>query len=154
MKKLIAAVGIILLFITLCFSGCEEVEVKPDYINVNCQVQAYVDLLDKYNNILIEKPVGLMIRVDIIKDGGERFTFHETVDKNGFIYTSPCTFKMYKEQPIEAILEVQGGYKDYYPTSPLSSKTLTWAQVEPTGFGGTYVWTEIFSIKLINTTTP
>jgi hypothetical protein len=66
-----------------------------------------------------------------------------------------CTFKLYREQDIEAVLRVQGGYKDYYPVSAVHFKTLTWAEVEQSvGFGETYSWLPMFQIGLKNDTAP
>jgi hypothetical protein len=154
MRKQLVIMGVCLLFITLCFSGCEEIGMKPDYINVVCVIQANAYLLDKNNNMLDERPVGLLIDVEITKAGGENCNSQQTVNSYGLMGIAKCTFKLYKEQDIEAVLRVQGGYNDFYPVAAVHFKTLTWAEVESVGFGETYSWIPMFQIGLKNETTP
>jgi len=154
MRKQLVIMGVCLLFITLCFSGCEELGMKPDYITVVCVIQANVYLLDKNNNMLTERPIGLLINVEITKAGGENYNSERTVTEYGTIGVARCTFKLYKEQDIEAVLRVQGGYKDFYPVAAVHFKTLTWAEVESVGFGETYSWMPMFQIGLKNETAP
>jgi hypothetical protein len=115
-----------------------------------------VDLLDKYNNTLSEAPVGVPIKVDFIKDGGERFTLQYETYKyiaRAQVHTSIVSFKLYKEQPIEAVMTVQGGYKDYDPTVAVQYQTLSWEQVKAAAdFGGAYSWEPHFYVYLQNST--
>jgi len=153
MKKQIAVIGVILLFVTLCFSGCELLEEKPDYITVTCSAQITSYMLDKYNLLISERPSGLLIRVDFVKDGGERSTFTCTSDSLGIAWTRTTSFKLYKEQPIQAIMTVQGGVLDFYPKEPVQYKTLTWDYVDAAAdFGGSYSWKPVFFVNLYNST--
>jgi hypothetical protein len=155
MDKRFAAVGVILIFVTLCFSGCEILEEKPDYITVRCTASILVSILDKNNNTLNEHPINLPIRVDFIKDGGERFTLQCKTGTFGVAEIETVSFKLYKDQPIEAEMTVQGGYMDYVPTSTFQSQTLTWKMVHVIGgedFGGEYTWTPNFYVFLKNNT--
>ena len=126
-----------MLFITLSFSGCEFL--PKDYITVHCNARIRGTLYDKNNNSLWEFPVDVPIKIDFIKDGGERYTLTCRFDLLGTADTETVSFKLYKEQPIEAVMTVQGGYKTYSPTVTVQYKTLTWEQVEPfADLGGEY----------------
>ena len=153
MKRQLAIMGICLLFITLCFSGCEEIGLEPDYINVVCVIQANAYLLDKNDNMLKERPVGLLIGVRITKAGGENCNSQQAINEYGLMGVARCSFKLYKEQEIEAVLNVQGGYRDFYPVLSVHFQTLTWAEVkESVDFGETYSWMPMFQIGLKNDT--
>jgi hypothetical protein len=153
MKKQIAVIGVILLFVTLCFSGCELLEQKPDYITVICSADIDIACRDKNDDNLRIFVSGLPIRVDFVKDGGERSTLTVISDTFGTATTGTASFKLYKEQPIEATMTVQGGYLDFYPIAPVQYKTLTWEVVDAAAdFGGSYAWEPVFFVDLYNLT--
>jgi hypothetical protein len=155
MKKQLIVIFVVITFLMLCFSGCQQLEVKPDYITVKCRAEIISYIIDKNNNTIEETPVGLTIKVDFIKDGGERFTHQCVVEEfgEGTEYSETVSFKLYKEQPIEAVISVQGGYKDYDPLLAVQYKTLAWAQVKASAdFGGEYSWTPSFEVILQNST--
>jgi hypothetical protein len=153
MDKRFAAILVILLFLTLCFSGCELLETKPDYIIVTCNAEIDIVCRDKNNDNLWIFASGLPIRVDFVKAGGERSTLTCTSDTFGTATTGTTSFKLYKEQPIEATMTVQGGYRDFYPKAPVQYKTLTWEVVDAAAdFGGSYAWNAVFFVDLYNTT--
>jgi hypothetical protein len=151
MKKQLVVIGIIVLFIAVGFSGCTEKQ--KDYITVKCSARITATLFDKNNNSLWEFPVDLPIKVDFIKDGGERFTLTCKIDLVGGADTETVSFKLYKEQPIEAVMTVQGGYQAYSPTVAIQYQTLSWEQVKAVAdFGGEYTWTPHFYVDLQNNT--
>jgi len=156
MKKRLAAIGVIFLFITLCFGGCEELE-KPDYITVECRASITGLLMGKDNATYSwwASPEGLPIRVDFIKAGGESFTLQCEIGMVATAATDIVSFKLYREQPIEAVMTVQGGYQDFYPTVPVQYATLTWETVDAAAdFGGSYYWCPEFKVYLNNDTKP
>lgn len=153
MDKRFAAIWIILLFLTLCFSGCELLETKPDYITVTCSAEIDIACRDKNNDNLKIFVSGLPIRVDFVKAGGERSTLTCTSDIFGIATTGTASFKLYKEQPIEVTMTVQGGYLDFHPKEPVQYKTLTWDEVDAAAdFGGSYAWKPYFFVDLYNST--
>jgi hypothetical protein len=112
-----------------------------------------VFFLIKNNKTLEEIPVGLPIKVDFIKDGGERFTLQCEITTYGDGVTTIVSFKLYKEQPIEAVMTVQGGYKDYDPIRTVQSQILTWERVRRyTVFGEVFDWEPQFTVYLQNNT--
>lgn len=155
MKKHIIAIGVCLLLITLSLSGCELLETKPDYITVTCSAEIDMILKDKNDKTILIFPSGVPVRVDFIKAGGERSTLTCTADIFGIATTGTASFKLYKEQPIEATMTVQGGYLDFHPDAAVQYQTLTWEQVDAAAdFGGSYAWKPYFSVLFYNTTTP
>ena len=122
--------------------GCEGEEPKPDYITVN--------VLTEGNHLLKHVDTGelscdsrvssAIVRVDIIKAGGERFNFYKTIEEPSCYFTTEMvTFKLYREQPIEVVAyseSVPGGY-----TQVRGIDILNWEQVYPSyDFGETYTW--------------
>ena len=141
-------VAVLFLFMTLCCSGCELLEDKPDYITVVCSATIGSMIWDEGGDLLTEKPVGLAVDVEFIKAGGERFSFQRTLNENGYAETGTCSFKLYREQNIQAILRVQGGYKNYTISDTYKFGNLAWSVVEPVGFGETYTWEVPFFVDL------
>lgn len=131
MNKKLIAIGIILGFLVVGLSGCEELEElldKPDYITVtvNCLVEVYLD----YN--IIGKDI--LVRVEIIKAGGERVSEIIKTDAYG---KSPKevtgTFKLYREQSITCIANVilssvEQNYSNHLVFNG-ASRTITWDEI-------------------------
>ena len=149
MKKQIFAIGAILLFITLNFSGCEEIGMKPDYITVNVFVTVYVNLYTSEDTKAEGLPENISVSIKMQKDRGEQLTFEKTTDITGACEASG-SFKLYKEQFIECTATIQGGYKDFYPLAP-AYKMLSWDEVYPENdFGKTYSWYIELFVKMTN----
>jgi len=150
MEKQLVILGICLLFITLNFSGCEEIgipEVKPDYVLVTCRIYIESKIYDANDKLLQEKPEGLLVYITVVKDQGERFNFQKSLDKYGMTTLTECNFKLYKEQGIEMFVTVQGSYKNYSLINQYQKRTLSWDQVQPYASDG-YLWSETFIVKL------
>jgi hypothetical protein len=147
MKRQSIVIVLIFLFLTMCFSGCETIEEK-DYITVVCQATIITSLLDEQDNTVQEAPVGLLLTVEFIKAGGERFSSQCTISTDGTAQSESGSFKLYREQNIEVVVTVQGGYKDYHPMTTNEYATLPWSTVEPTGFGKTYAWNPTLTVFL------
>ena len=139
MKTKITISLLALIFIAGDFiGGCEEEELEPDYITVNVSTIGEVH----YDNLCIDWLEGLTVRIDIVKAGGETFTFERVTNKFCGFEVPTVSFKLYREQPIEAKANVQGGIQGYEFVPAI--KTLNWLDVYPmTDFGETYSW-EVF----------
>jgi len=64
MKKHIFVIGAVLLFLTICFSGCELLEEKPDYITVTVAAMAGVSIMKVTPPDSPEKPAYIFARVN------------------------------------------------------------------------------------------
>jgi len=130
MNKHLIVIGTAVLLLVVGLSGCEELEKlnKPDYITVtvNCLVEVYLD----YN--IIGKDI--LVRVEIIKAGGERVSEIIKTDAHG---DSPKevtgTFKLYREQSITCIANVILSSVEQNYSNQLvfngASRTITWDDV-------------------------
>ena len=146
-KIIISLLG--LLFIAGDFiGGCEEEEEpKPDYITVNVTTNG--SLLRR----LTGSPVtscdvftrGVTVRVDVIKDGGERFNLFTQTDSHCDFTAETVTFNLYREQPIEVIAyaeQVTAGHTQIQGVDYLS-----WDEVYPQkDFGDTYAYSSEVTI--------
>jgi hypothetical protein len=83
---------------------------------------------------------GVTVRVDIIKDGGERFHYFPVTDMSCKFTSSTATFKLYREQPIEIIAYVEAVPAGF--TQIQAVDYLSWDEVYPLyDFGETYNYT-------------
>lgn len=128
--------------------GCEEEEPKPDYITVNVTTEGKfrLQLVGQTATFCYHEMYGKTIRVDVIKDGGERFNLFTQTDNSCNFSTSAVSFKLYREQPIEIITyleQVDSGY-----TQVRGVDYLSWDAVFPQhDFGETYNYNS--SVNLI-----
>ena len=130
-----------ILFLSVCFSGCEEVEdvlgpaeETKNYIvvTVNADICVYNN---SDNSPLVNEPV----RIQIVKAGGERFD--EVVYTNTEGCTSAATaFNVYKEQPVDAYAYPVNHpeVSDFY--------TLPWEVTKSSSVGGQYSWKVMFAL--------
>jgi hypothetical protein len=153
MRKLITILGVCVLFITLSFSGCELLEEEENYITVYIRVHCNVVLFNNQGEWVTAKdPINIPVRIQMIKDGGERFTFNIVTGTSG--YTDPVdgNFKLYKEQRIEVTAETVSGFEDFYEYKA-GFAMLTWAEVDAAAdFGGLYSWSPTVIIEMRNST--
>ncbi|NNG26465.1 MAG: hypothetical protein HKM87_03000 [Ignavibacteriaceae bacterium] len=132
-----------LLLISGAFTeGCEEEEPKPDYITVNVTAAGNMLLKDNTTGELScdSRITSIPVRVDMIKAGGETFTFYATLGpENCYIEAGPATFKLYREQPIEVIAYTETVLPGF--TQIRASEFLSWDEVYPgKDFGETFAW--------------
>jgi len=138
MRKQLVIMGVSLLFITLCFSGCEKIGMKPDHITVNIMAAVFVKIVDANNTITNISVDGISVTIKMIKNGGDQLAF-ERIVQNGLCQATGC-FDLYKEQFIECTATVQSGYNNYYPVAP-GNAMLTWDTVNTSAnFGNMYNW--------------
>jgi|GEM_PF-815310 len=154
LRKLVLCIGIILIFLTLNLTGCEELEkeleIKPDYITVAVNVAVRVRLYSSDNEWLLETPEGLPVSIEMQKSGGEILTFTDEVLFG--LASAEGSFKLYKEQFIECTATVQGSYRDFNPLGPARAM-LSWEDLYPAcDFGETYTWGVKLLIEMTNST--
>ena len=126
--------------LSLCLSGCEEMEAltKPDYITVT--VVCYVSVKATYAEYDTMPVVSALVRVRIVKAGGERVEENVDSDPNGNCKSVTATFKLYKEQNIDCyanvdLLSTEDNYPGFYFNS--DRYTIKWSDIYPAiDFGG------------------
>jgi len=147
MRKQLAVMGIGLLFIIICFSGCNQLlSTKPDHITVNTMVAVYVTIVDTNNNILNISTDGIPMTIIMTRNGDNQLVFQRIV-QNGLCQATGV-IDLSKGEYIECTATVQSGYNNYYPVAPGYVK-LTWDTVNAsTNFGDMYSWYPHITIQL------
>jgi len=136
MNKKIISVSIMLIFLMIGLSGCDELENlnTPNYITVTVFSSATVYSVTQDANVLSP---GINVIFEIVKAGGERFDFYRLTTDSGSTESVTCSFKLYKEQNIVSYALPTG----VGTGAARDSKTLTWATVSNAAkMGGTYTW--------------
>lgn len=151
MKNTILIAIFLILFGSICFSGCEEIDslisdaTKPNYITVVIVADAFV--MEKFvfhakDGSTASQHTNLSrinVRFDMVKASGERHTLYSITDASGNTGKVSCSFQLYNEQGIECMASPEGVKKDIFPNS---YKTISWDTVNASkNFGETYTWT-------------
>lgn len=132
--------------------GCNEEEPKPDYINVNVQVEGYVHEKDSLNATLHSCTAlceNFQVEIEIVKAGGETFKETQVTDDNCRFTSNVARFDLYREQPIRVHVYSKNNIPGYLEHGVFQE--LTWDEVYPaTDFGELYIWypyTQVFLIR-------
>ena len=136
MRTSVLCIGILLIFLTLQFNGCEELENlnEPNYITVTITADATVYTTTEHANVLTPN---VTVILEMIKDGGENYVFYKTTQDSGTTDKATCSFQLYKEQDIVCYAQPTG----VGAGANRIKKTLTWETVDAAAdFGGTYSW--------------
>jgi hypothetical protein len=147
MRKQLAIMGIGVLLIALCLSGCDQLlSTKPDHITVNTMATVSVNLVDANNNILNISADGVSVTIIMTRNGDNQLAFERIVQNRQCQATGVIVLS--KGQYIECTATVQSGYNDYYPVAPGYAK-LTWDTVNAsTNIGGMYSWYPDITIQM------
>jgi hypothetical protein len=138
MRKQLAIMGICVLLITLCFSGCEELQMKSDHITVNAMAAIHVKMVDANNKEMDISVEGVSVFIEMTKQGRDRLIFDRIVQ--GGLCQATGSFELSKGEWINCTATVQGSYRGYYPVASASAR-LTWDTVNASvNFGNMYHW--------------
>jgi len=135
MKKLLI-IGLVIVFLSVIFSGCEELEKlnKPKYITVNVIASASVYTVTEGANILTPD---INVIFEIVKAGGERCDFYRLTTASGVTDKVTCSLDLYNKQSIVSYAQPTG----VLTGAARDSKTLTWDTVNSSAkMGGSYAW--------------
>jgi len=140
MNKKLLSIGFTFVFVSLFFSGCEEVE---DFIGSGTESQNYIVVTVNAEvcvmNETLQTPVeSEIIFISIVKAGGERFEGNPSTDSGGCT-SAHTTFNLYKEQPIVAT-----AYPVNHP-GLIQKKTLPWEVVQSGSVEKAYTWDVYFA---------
>jgi hypothetical protein len=126
-----------LMLLVVGLSGCEELEKlnKPDYITVTvtCWVSVFFGHDLEGGGTMSYPASNVLVKVEIIKAGGERVSDLLSSDINGDCESVTGTFKLYREQPITCIANVILTTVEQYPeyTFHSASHTISWNEIYP-----------------------
>jgi len=139
-------IGIGVFFLILCFSGCEQLIMKPEHISVNIMVAVNIQFLDVNNNIIQKNSDGLTVTIEIMKNGQNRLVF-ERIMQNGLCQATG-DFELSKDDYIECNANIKDEQNVYDQVFQGYAK-LTWETVNAsTNFGGVYNWYPKMTITL------
>jgi hypothetical protein len=146
MQRQVILIGIGLLVLTLCFSGCDQLIMKPDHISINIMVAVNIQFLDANNNIIQKNTDGLTVTIYILKNGQDRLVF-ERIMQNGLCQATG-DFSLSKGNFIECTADIKDENNVYDQVFQGYAK-LTWETVSAsTNFGGVYNWYPKITITL------
>jgi hypothetical protein len=146
LRKQVLSIGTGLLILTLCFSGCEQLIMKADHISVNIMVAVQIQILDTNNNIIQKSTDGLIVIIEIMKNGQDRLVF-ERIMQNG-LSQATGDFELSKSDYIECTANIKDQQGNYHQVFQGYAK-LTWDTVNASSnFGGVYNWYPKLTITL------
>lgn len=132
------AIGMGLLFLTLCFSGCDQLIMKPDHISVNIMVAISIQFLDEHQTLITKNTDGMTVSIEITRDGKDRLVF-ERIMQNGLCQATG-DFELSKNQFIECTANIKDENHQYTQAFQGYAK-LNWDTVNSsTNYGGVYNW--------------
>jgi hypothetical protein len=138
MRKLVGIIGIGMLLITLCFGGCDELQMKSDHVTVNAMAAIYVNMVDENNNKMTTSVDGVTVYIEMTRQGRDRLIFDRLVQ--GGLCQATGSYDLSEGQWINCTATVQGNYMGYYPLSPATA-TLSWDTVNAqVNYGAMYHW--------------
>lgn len=138
MRRWFGIALICLLFVTLCFSGCDDLGTKPDSVTVNVMAAVYVRFVDEQNHEVTMSPDSIRVSVEMTKDGHDRLVFSRIVQQG--LCQATASYTMTKGQSIACTATIEESFMGYTMASPATAH-LSWATVNASvNFGGMYHW--------------
>jgi hypothetical protein len=147
MKQHIVILGICLILLVLCTSGCDKLlSNNPSHITVNVMVAVYITMIDAHNQVVDIKTNGLPVTIFMTKNGGDQLVFERVMQ--GGLCQATGVIELSRGQYIECNVTCQGGYDNFYQVAPGYAK-LTWDTVNAsTNFGDMYNWYPHITIQM------
>lgn len=112
----IASIFLLFLFLIIFHSGCETLQTKPNELTVNVMVTVFVDLFDEHGQKIIRNIDGMPMKIEIIKNGNDRFVYQRILQQGKCQATE--SFTLYKDQYIECRATVPDDYQVFEQTEP------------------------------------
>jgi hypothetical protein len=147
MKKHLVMLGISLILLSLCVSGCDQLFRKnQDHITVNVMVAVYITMIDAHNQVVDVTPNGLPVTIFMTKSGGNQLVFQRVMQ--GGLCQATGVIELSKGQYIECDVTLPNSYDNYYQVAPGYAK-LTWDTVNAsTNFENMYSWYPHITIQM------
>ena len=129
---------ICIIFLTLNLSGCEQLFVKQDKVNVNVMLTVTMNVIDE-NHI----PINISLNgAKVIIEAYKNETHYVPLER--FIQNNQCqaTYSIILTQgeSFQCIVTVPNGFNNYYPVN-VGNATLTWETAQANmGYTGLYNW--------------
>ena len=138
MKKQFAIIVTCMLFLTLSLSGCEQLFVKQDKVNVNVMIAIFINSVDENNNPVNISLNGAEVKINVSKSGKNNLSFERLIQNN--LCQVTCTYTLTQGESIECLATVLNGFNNYYPVN-VGNATLTWETAQAhMELSGLYNW--------------
>jgi hypothetical protein len=122
----------------LCFSGCDQLILKPEHISVNIMVAVYIQFLDTHQNPIQKDTNGMMVTIFMTRNGKDQLVF-ERVMQIGLCQATG-DYELTEGQYIECTAHLKDENHLYTQLIQGYAK-LTWDTVNSaTNYGGVYNW--------------
>ena len=162
MKRKLIVTGVVAMLLFIGIGGCEDFDIEAcagaNYITVIVEARVYATVTDHFDTVPWS---GAVLNVEIVKAGGERVSEQRTTDSGGNTEPVNATFKVYKEQGVQAIARVVSGpmpefmgVESWDPQKLHISNNyafISWEDIEHVGYKGTYYWYPTVDLSI---TTP
>jgi len=151
MKNSIVVLGVCILLLSLCLSGCDKLlPNNPDHITVNVMVAVYLTMIDAHGQTVNVSTNGLPVTIFMTKNGGDRLVFERIMQ--GGLCQATGVIELSRGQYIECNVTAKNSYLDFYQVAPGYAK-LTWDTVNASiNYGDMYSWYPHITIQMKQTT--
>jgi len=151
MKKQLAIMIICIIFLTLNFSGCEQLFNKSDEVKVNVMLTVTMNVIDE-DHI----PINISLNgAKVIIEAYKNETHYVPLER--FIQNNQCqatySIELTQGESIECFVTVPNGFNDYYPIAN-GSAILTWETAQAhMELSGLYNWYPHITIIMMQNST-
>jgi hypothetical protein len=151
MRKHLVIMLTCVLFLTLCYSGCEQFLTKSDHVEVNVMLTVSINAVDENYNPVNISLWGQLVKIEVLKNAQYRLLFDRYV-QNGSCQAS-CSYTLNQGESIKCLATLPNGFNNYYPVNT-GNVTLTWETAHANiNSGGVYNWCPYITIIMMRNST-
>jgi len=140
-----------MLFLTLYLSGCEQLFMKQDKVNVNVMLTVTLNVIDE-NHIPINSSLnGAKVIIEAYKNGTHYVPLERLIQNN----QCQATYSVILTQgeSIECLATLPNGFNNYYPVN-IGNATLTWETAQAhMELSGLYNWYPHITVIMMQNST-
>ena len=152
MRKQLAIIVTYVLFLTLCFSGCEQLLMTSDNVDVNVMVAVFMNVVDENHNPVNISLDGAKVKIEVLHSVKGSLLFERYV-QNSLCQVS-CSFSLTQGESIKCLATVPNGFNNYYPLNT-GNVTLTWETAQANmDLSGVYNWCPNITIIMKQDSAP
>jgi len=137
MRKQLAIIVTYVLFLTLCFSGCEQLLMTSDNVDVNVMVAVFMNVVDENHNPVNISLDGAKVKIEVLHSVKGSLLFERYVQNS--LCQASCSFSLTQGESIKC-LAILNGFDNYYAVNT-GNVTLTWETAQAhMELSGLYNW--------------
>jgi hypothetical protein len=151
MKKQLAIMITCVLFLTLWCSGCEQLFMKQDHVEVNVMISVFINAIDENYNPINISFTGAEVTIEIFKNGNSRGVINRVMQKG--LCQASDNLELIQGDSIECVVTVPNEYNNCHPVTN-GSAMLTWETAHANmNYGGLYNWSPNITIIMMQNST-